>query len=67
MASPISRDDAVQMLYNALLATPMMVVPDGRDENGQVAWSFKPASRKDGSPVTLLSERFDLEPADILD
>lgn len=54
---PASREVAAQILYNALLATPMMVVPDGRNDDGTVIWNFKLSN----SSETLLRQRFDLK------
>lgn len=54
---PASREVAAQILYNALLATPMMVVPDGRNDDGTVIWSFQLSDSSD----TLLRQRFDLK------
>lgn len=60
MANPISRDDAAQILCNALQATPKIVAPV-TDPDGSVSWQFKDATRSDGTPSTLLWERFQLE------
>ena len=52
---PITRDNASQVLYNALRATPIVVAPDGVGEDGKVVWRFKP------SGSTLLKDRFALD------
>lgn len=54
MAAPISRDNAAQILYNALQATTIMVSPC-TGEDGKMSWQFKPSGR------TLLKDRFNLD------
>lgn len=53
---PASRETAAQILYNALLATPMTTVPSGVNDDGRVIWQFKPAEGD-----TLLRQRFNLK------
>lgn len=60
ITGPISRDNAAQILCNTLQATPKMVAPTP-DPDGNVSWQYKDATRKDGTPSTLLWERFQLE------
>lgn len=64
---PASREVAAQILYNALLATPIVNSPDGRNDDGTVVWKFHPASpQADGSRETLLRQRFDLKEMPVL-
>lgn len=57
---PITRDNAAQILYNALRATPKRVAPVSSG-NGGMAWQFVDAVKKDGSPASLLWEHFGLD------
>ncbi len=61
---PISRDDAAQILYNALLAVPRMVKPVPQPD-GTVEWQFMPATQADGTASSLLWERFAVRPEDL--
>lgn len=56
---PLSRDDAAQILYNTLQGTTKRLYSagDGRYPDRYIA----DATREDGSPVTLLWERFQLD------
>ena len=53
---PASREVAAQILYNALLANPIMVSPDGQNDDGEVIWKY--SAKEDD---TLLHQRFDLK------
>ena len=56
---PASREAAAQILYNALLATPINLSPAGQNDDGTVIWHFHPASPDtDGSRMTLFRQRF---------
>ena len=61
---PIIRDDAAQILYNALLAVPRMVKPVPQPD-GTVEWQFVPAIQADGTASSLLWERFAIRPEDL--
>lgn len=59
---PASREAAAQILYNALLATPIVCSPDGQNGDGTIIWNFHPISpNADGSRDALLRQRFDLK------
>lgn len=61
MASPATREVTAQILYNALQATPKRVVPSVNTTEGTVTWQFVDSTMTDGSPSTLLWERFGLD------
>lgn len=56
---PITRDDAAQILYNALQGTIQRIYFPG--DGRYPGWYIAGATREDGSPVTLLWERFFLD------
>lgn len=60
MEADCSRDSAAQILYNALQCTPRCVKPVNGGE-GEVVWQFADATKPDGTPSTLLYERFGLD------
>lgn len=52
LMEPVTRDAAAQMLYNALLANVMTVVPEVNTSAGEVTWLWQ------NGDVTLLEQRF---------
>ena len=52
---PASREVAAQILYNALLANPIVVAPDSQTPDGTVVWKY--SAKEDD---TLLHQRFAL-------
>lgn len=61
MSVPVTRDAAAQIFFNALQATPKRVVPYHNTTDGTITWQYVGSTREDGSPSTLLWERFNLE------
>lgn len=61
MGQPVTRDDAAQILYNCLKATPRRIVPYVQPTDGTTSWQYTSAKREDGTPSTLLWERFGLD------
>jgi len=57
--APLTYDAASQFLYNALQATPKVVVP--LQTGGEVSWQYQDATHPDGTPRTLLRDRFNIE------
>lgn len=53
---PASREVAAQILYNALLANPIVAAPDGLNADGTVVWKYSPVEND-----TLLRQRFDMD------
>lgn len=65
MSAPVTWDDAVQILFNTLCATPKRVVPSHNTADGTVTWQYLDSAKSDGTPSTLLWERFELDPEDV--
>lgn len=62
ITQPVTRDDAAQILYNALQCTPKCVKPVNPENGGEeVTWQYVDATKPDGTPSTLLYERFGLD------
>ena len=59
--APVTRDNAAQVLYNALLVTPKVVDGQYVDANGQYKWVLVDDTREDGAPATLLYRRFGVD------
>lgn len=57
---PVSRDNAAQMLYNALKATPKVLKPEENTE-GVIEWVVVDAANDDGTPQTFLWMKFALD------
>lgn len=56
----ISRENAAQLLYNALGNQTRCVVPAVDENTGKMVWKNVGTTNTDGTPRTLLKERFDL-------
>lgn len=65
LSVPVTRDTAAQIFFNALQATPKRIVPSHNTTDGTITWQYVDSTREDGSPSTLLRERFNLELEDI--
>lgn len=65
MAGPITREEAAQILCTTLRSTPKRVVPYHNTEDGTITWQYVDSVRLDGTPATLLWERFNLTLEDI--
>lgn len=61
ITQPITRDNAAQILYNALQVTPKVATGRYTDDNGQNRWILEDDVRGDGTPVTLLYQMFGLD------
>ncbi len=61
LTMPITRDNAAQVLYNALCATPKVIVREHRNDDGQLIQTFADYSPRDGSPATLLHMFYNLD------
>lgn len=61
MSAPVTREVLAQIFYNALGATPKRVTPNYNTTEGTVTWQYVNATRSDGTPATLLWERFGLD------
>lgn len=61
MGQPVTRDDAAQILYNSLSATPRRIIPYVQPTDGTTSWQYTSAKREDSTPSTLLWERFGLD------
>jgi len=57
---PVSRDNAAQMLYNALKASPKVLEP-AKNTTGIIEWVYVNATNFDGTPQTLLWMKFALD------
>lgn len=65
MSAPVTWDDAVQILFNTLRATPKRVVPYHNTTDGTITWQYVDSTKSDGTPSTLLWERFELDLEDV--
>lgn len=61
LTTPITRDNAAQILYNALCATPKVIVDEHFTDDGQLVQTFADYSPRDSSPATLLHMLYDLD------
>lgn len=61
----ITREQAAQMLFNALKAAPMVKKP-ALQSDGTVTFTFEKATREDGTPMTLLEMQFGIKPEECL-
>lgn len=62
----LDREQAAQMLFNALKATPMVKKPAPQSD-GTVTFTFEKADpREDGSPMTLVEMQFGIPPEECL-
>lgn len=55
---PANREEASQILYNALKASPRVVIPWVHPKTGETFWQYGEQTDENGEPVSLLFLRF---------